>query len=67
MPQQITITKLYKEIKEIRANMPTKQEIRSFLETIDIISNDQTMKQIKESEEDIKHGRVKEIRSASDI
>ena len=47
--------------------MVTKQELRSFVETLEIASNEETMKQIRNSEADIKAGRVRVIASASDL
>ncbi len=47
--------------------MVTKKEIESLIDTIGIMSNPKTMKQIAKSMEDIKHGRVKEISSVKDL
>ena len=47
--------------------MVTKEELNSAIETIAILSNEDTMRQIVESEEDIKAGRFKEIESVDDL
>lgn len=67
MPQTITLKQVYQELKDIQRNMLTKNELNIVMETVEILSNENTVKQIKKSEEDIKLGRVKEINSASDI
>ena len=47
--------------------MATKQELIETIETIAVASNEGTMNQIKESEQDISTGRVKEINSVDDL
>ena len=47
--------------------MITKEEMERILETIEIVSNENTMEQIRKSEDDIKAGRIREINSADDI
>ena len=67
MTETITINKIYEELKLIERNMVTKDEMEKMLETIEIMSNENTMEQIRQSEKDIKAGRVKEVRSINDI
>lgn len=67
MAEAVTIGKVYEEVKAIERNMVTKEDFDRILETIEILSNANTMEQIRASEEDIRHGRVKEIKSSSDI
>jgi len=67
MTETITLEKVYKELKTIEASMVTKEEMERILETIAIMSNEHTMEQIRESEADIKAGRIKEIHSVKDI
>jgi len=67
MAETVSIKKVYEELKNIEKKMVTKKEIESLTDTIKIISNPETMKQIAESMEDIKHGRVKEVNSAKDL
>ncbi len=47
--------------------MVTKKEIESLIDTIGIMGNPETMKQIAESMQDIKHGKVKEVSSVKDL
>ena len=67
MTETITINRVYEELKIIERNMVTKDEMEKMLETIEIMSNENTMEQIRQSEKDIKAGRVKEVRSINDI
>ncbi len=67
MTGAISMKQIYEELKKIEKKMATKKEIESLMETISIMNNPDTMKQIAESIEDIKQGRVKEISSAKDL
>jgi len=67
MEQAVNLIDIYNELKRIERSMVTKQELRSFVETLEIASNEETMKQIRNSEADIKAGRVRVIASASDL
>ena len=51
----------------IEKSMVTKNELDSALESVMVYSNEDTMRQIKESEKDIKSGKVKKINSVKDI
>ncbi|HLC55522.1 MAG TPA: hypothetical protein VJJ75_03220 [Candidatus Nanoarchaeia archaeon] len=67
MPEAITIEKVYNELKLIERNMVTKEEMERIVDTIEILSNPDTMEQIIRGEEDIKNGRVKGVKSVRDI
>ena len=67
MAEMINLSNIYRELKKIEKNMITKEEINNFIETLEIISNKDTMKQIRKSEQNIKSGKVKEINSIIDI
>ncbi len=67
MAQTVTISDVYAELKVIAKKMVTKEELAQALETIEILANPQTIEQIKESEQDIRRGRVREIKSVRDI
>lgn len=54
MESQITNQKIIEKLREIEKSMVTKQELELTLETIAVLSNEETMRQIKESENDIK-------------
>ena len=42
-------------------------DVDSLLETVEILSDEELIEQIKESERNIKEGKVKEIKSKKDI
>jgi len=67
MEQPINLESLYNQLKRIENAMITRKEIDNFLETLAVLSNSSTMKQINSSEKDILRGHVKEINSASDL
>lgn len=67
MSEAISITDVYEELKKIERNMVTKADIESLTETIEILSNPETMKQLAEGAEDIKKGRVKQVNSVKDL
>ena len=47
--------------------MAAKKEIDSLIDTVGIMGNPETLKQISESMEDIKRGRVREVHSVKDL
>lgn len=63
----ISLIDVYRKLKMIEQSMVTKKELESALETVIVLSNEDTMEQIRESEKDIKSGRVKKISSVKDI
>ena len=63
----INLADVYRKLKVIEQSMVTKRELESALETVMILSNEDTMEQIRESEKDIKAGRIKKISSVKDI
>ena len=67
MTHTITLNKLQEEIKMMRKTMVTKQELESWLETMAILSNPETMKQIEASEQDVRNGRFTEINSIYEL
>lgn len=67
MAETITIKKVYDELKKIEKSMATKKEIESLKDTIEIMGNPETIKQISDSMQDIKQGKVKEIYSVKDL
>ena len=62
-------------IKEVKGNVVLRKEdfedligeMESLMETIEILSDKGLMKQIKESETDIREGKVFEIKSEDDL
>lgn len=67
MANAISIKRVYDELKKMKKEMVTKKEMQSLIDTVGIMGNPETMKQIAESMEDIKHGRVKEANSVKDL
>ncbi len=67
MAETISIKRVYAELKKMESKMVTKKEMQSLIDTIGIMGNPATMKQIAESMEDIKHSRVKEVSSVKDL
>ena len=67
MAETITIKKVYNELKKIEKSMVTKKEIESLKDTIEIMGNPETIKQIADSMQDIKQGKVKEVYSVKDL
>ena len=67
MAETITIKKVYNELKKIEKSMATKKEIESLKDTIEIMGNPDTIRQIADSMQDIKQGKVKEVNSVKDL
>ncbi len=67
MEDTIRLEDLYRELKKIEQAMITKAEMNSMIETIAILSNKDTMRQIIASEKNIKSGKVKKIESVNDL
>ena len=63
MTEAITMEKVFDELKKIERRMVTKEDMEALVDTIEITSNPETMKQVMQSEEDIKRGRVKIVHS----
>ncbi len=67
MANAITLKGLQEEIRKMKRMMVTKAELESLLETMAILSNEQTMNQIEASERDIREGRFTEINSIYEL
>lgn len=65
--QAVTIDELYHEIKKIQETMVRREDLGALLDTIEILSNPETMAAIQKSEEDIAAGRYREISSIDDL
>ena len=65
--ESVNLIDLYNKLKEIEKNMATKKELAEVIETISILSNDETIEQINSSKDDIQMGRFKIINSVEDI
>ena len=67
MSSGVTIDEVYQEIRKIRADMVRREDLEALVDTVEILSNKETMQLIRQSDEDIRHGRVKEIKSVDDL
>ncbi len=67
MTQTIDMSNIYEELKRIEKIMVTKAEMNRFLETFAVMSNEDTMGQIRQSEQDIIAGRIKKVTSTADL
>jgi antitoxin YefM len=67
MTPAVTIDDLYLEIKKIRETMVRREDLDALLDTVEILSNPETMAQIRMSEEDIAARRYREISSIDDL
>jgi len=56
MTPAVTIDELYLEIKKIQETMVRREDLDALLDTIEILSNPETMATIQASEEDIAAG-----------
>jgi PHD/YefM family antitoxin component YafN of YafNO toxin-antitoxin module len=63
----MTETTIYQKNDDIKMEKQEKFDIEGLIETIEIMSDPETMKAIKESEKDIAAGRVKEFTSMKDL
>lgn len=67
MAKGVTLEKVYDKLPEIESEMATKKKVDELIETIDIVSNPEIMKKIKQSENDIKKGKTKKVSSVKDM
>jgi len=67
MSSGVTIEEVYQEIRKIRADIVRREDLEALVDTVEILSNKETMQLIRQSDEDIRHGRVKEIKSVDDL
>jgi len=67
MSAGVTIEEVYLEIKKIQETMVRREDLKALIDSIEILSNPQTMAMIARSEADIACGRVKEITSLYDL
>ncbi len=67
MGKEINLPDIYDKLKEIEKNMATKQELAQTMETVCILSNEDTMHQIESSGCDIERGKFKQITSVKDL
>lgn len=57
METTMNIKEIYEKLKQIERTMATKQELAQTIETVCVLSNEDTMNQIESSENDIQRGK----------
>jgi antitoxin YefM len=67
MNSGVTMDQVYQEIKKIRADMVKREDLEALVDTVEILSNQESMMAIKKSDRDIRQGRVKTITSVDDL
>ena len=67
MTEAITMKMVFDELKAIEKKMVTKEEMESYLETKDILSNSKTMKSLKKSLKEFDMGKGKAVKSVYDL
>jgi PHD/YefM family antitoxin component YafN of YafNO toxin-antitoxin module len=63
----LTLEALQQEIDNLKRVIVTRAEFESAMETIAILSNEETMKHIEASERDIEEGNVSEIENVDNL
>jgi len=67
MPESVTIQDVYEALKRVEEKMITREEIEALIDSVEMLSNPKTMEALRKSDQDIKSGRVKEVRSVDDL
>jgi PHD/YefM family antitoxin component YafN of YafNO toxin-antitoxin module len=67
MTETATIQDVYRELLEIKTHMVSKEELQQILDTTEILQNPKTMTQVRSSEQDIKSGRTKKVKTVKDL
>ena len=65
--ETIDASEINRRLNQIEESMITRQEFKKIIETIAVLSNEDTMNQIRNSEEDISKDKFKIINSVKDI
>ncbi|GBE18247.1 hypothetical protein BMS3Abin16_00839 [archaeon BMS3Abin16] len=67
MTDSVTLEDVYRELKRLEEKMVTREDVEALVDSVEILSNPQTMKVLQKSDEDIKAGRVKDAASVKDL
>ena len=67
MSELVTIQDVYDALKRIEKKMVTREDVEALVDSIEILSNPKTMEALSKSDQDIKAGRVKEVRSVKEL
>ncbi len=63
----VTIQEVYHKLLSIEEHMVTKEELEPLIDTIEILSNHETMQKLAKSDDDIKKGNVRSITGINDL
>jgi hypothetical protein len=63
----VTIQEVYHKLLSIEEHMVTKEELEPLIDTIEILSNRETMEALSKSDDDIKNGKIKSITGIEDL
>jgi len=67
MSEAVDINDVYRELLDIKHKMVSKDQLASLLETMEILHNHKTIRQVEASEQDIRSGRTKHVRGVKDL
>ena len=67
MPETMTQNKMFISFDAFNNLKKLKDELEALIETIEIMNDETLMKGIKRSRNDVKAGRIHEIRSADEL
>lgn len=65
--EDISLNEIKSTLNEIKENMVSKEELESYIETIEVMLDTDNMKSIHNSLEDISKGNIKEVNSFNDL
>ncbi|MBI4399924.1 hypothetical protein HY570_04200 [Candidatus Micrarchaeota archaeon] len=65
--ETVNLNIIYNKLKKIEEKMATKEELDSLAETLEIVANPKTMKQILAGKSDIRSGKTKIVKSTRDL
>ena len=67
MSELVTLQDVYDALKRIEEKMITREDAEALIDSIEILSNPKTMEALSKSDQDIKAGRVKEVKSVKEL
>lgn len=67
MSDSATLQDVYETLKRIEEKMISREDVEALIDTVEILSNSETMKAIRKSDKDIQAGRVREVSSVKEM
>jgi PHD/YefM family antitoxin component YafN of YafNO toxin-antitoxin module len=64
MPNSATLQDVYETLKRIEEKMISREDVEALIDTVEILSNPETMRAIRRNDRDIQAGRVREVSSS---